>query len=359
MGSKSVWTKEITLFNSSLNSKSKAAFYTEVAIMLSSGINLLEAIKMGILQLKNKDQTLFNSIIKKLIGGDSLHQALSKYPEIFSAYELTSIKIGEETGSLIEVFSKMGAFFQKKIMQKQNIMNAITYPIIVLVTALFSVGFMLKFVVPMFADVFKQNGVELPVITQQVIKVSNFFQNNFFLILLGLLAVILGYIYLLKNKRFKEVNDNLVLKVPILGNLIYKNNLLTLTESLTLLLASNVPLLFSIQLSEEMLTFLPLKKAISKIEKEMIKGKGIAVVVESEKIFDRKFKSLIQVAEETNNMHYAFNTLSQFYTKELESISKRMATILEPIVIIVLGGIVGLILVAMYLPMFKLSTVIS
>lgn len=359
MEDKSIWTKDISLFGSSLDNKSKATFYTEASIMLSSGVNLLEAIQLGVLQLKSKHQDIFNSIVENLIGGDSLYQALSKYSKYFTAYEITSIKIGEETGSLVEVFSKMGGFFQKKITQKQNIMNAVTYPIIVFITALFSVGFMLKFVVPMFADVFKQNNVELPLLTKKIIQLSEFFQNNFLFILLAIVLFIIGYIYLLKEERFKMIHDSMMLKIPVLGNLIYKNNTLTLTESLTLLLASNVPLLFSIQLASEMLSFLPLKKSLKNVEEKMIKGESIANVVASDKIFDQKFKSLVKVAEETNNMHYAFETLAQFYTKELDSLSKRMATILEPIVIVVLGGIVGVILVAMYLPMFKLSTVIS
>jgi len=351
--------KEFTFFGTPFSNKKKEAFYTELSVLLNAGITLKNSLTLIAEEQKKKaDKALIEKIIENLIVGKSLSEAV-KQANVFSEYEYYSLKIGEETGSLQKVTNELGLFYRRKNEQRRNILNALSYPIIVMITALFAVIFMLQFVVPMFVGIFKQNKVELPWLTKVIVAISESFQQNFGLMVLLILTLIILRFFMVKKQWYKKFASNLLLKIPYVGELTRKIYIAQFTQATALLVGAKVPLLHCIQLTKKMIDFYPLQYALSNIEKEIIQGKELSESLANYPIFDKKMISLLKVAEQTNQNEYIFERLTRQYNEDIQHQSKLLSTVLEPLIIVFLGALVGVILIAMYLPMFKLSTVIG
>jgi len=350
--------KEIS-FGKSFGNKKKEDFYSEMAVLLKAGINLKDALAlMQENQKKEKQKAFFGEMVAALVSGRSFFELLKERPE-FTEYEYYSVKIGEETGTLTRIVEELGKFYERKNEQRRSLTNALTYPVIILCTAVLVVIFMLRMVVPMFEDIFNQNGVELPAITRMVINASDFIKNYGWLVLVSI-GTLIALRKTFSNKPwFKERKDKLLLKLPYVGNFITTVYLAQFTQAVALLTASKVPMLSSIQMVRKMIDFYPLNKALGKVEKGVLAGTSLNVSMKESKIFDNKMISLVKVAEETNQTEYIFERLNQQYAIEVQQKSKLLSTLLEPMIIIVIGLFVGVILVSMYLPMFKLSSVVG
>lgn len=351
--------KEVTLFGKSFGNKKKEDFYTELSVLLKAGINLKESLSLiQENQKKEKLRTFFGEMVDALISGKSFFEILQGENE-FSEYEYYSIKIGEETGTLPRIIEELGKFYARKNEQRRGLINALTYPIIILVTAILVVIFMLRMVVPMFEDIFKQNKVDLPAITKMIVSASNFIRDYGWLLLVVIFCLIALRKTFSKKVWYKKHRDYLLLKLPYVGNFISTVYLAQFTQAVALLTSSKVPMLNSIQLVKKMIDFYPLNDALANIEKEVLSGKSLNQSMAGNKIFDNKMVSLVKVAEETNQTEYIFERLNQQYAIEVQQKSKLLSTLMEPLIIVIVGIFVGVILVSMYLPMFKLSSVIG
>ncbi len=355
----SLLKKEISLFGTSFSNKKKEAFYTELSVLLQAGLELKDALELIEKQQKKEvDKKIIKTLVEELIKGKNFSRAL-ELQKHFSKYEYFSIQIGEKTGTLTKVIQELGDFFKKKNDQQRMVMNALSYPIIILSTAFLAVLFMLQFVVPMFADIFKQNNVELPWITKQIISVSNFFQAYYWVLIILFLSVFV-FLKISRDKLwYQKLTTRITLKIPFVGEFIRKIKMAQFTQAITLLVSAKVPLLNGIQLTQKMISFYPLQVALKKVEETILVGKSLSESLNEHTIFDAKMVSLIKVAEETNQNEVIFERLTEQYNKDIEYKSKMLSSTLEPLIILILGSVVAVILIAMYIPMFKLSTVIG
>ncbi|QYJ68275.1 type II secretion system F family protein [Flavobacterium litorale] len=350
---------EITLFGGGFSNKKKQAFYLELSVLLKAGITIKEALTLLIESFKKeKDKELLNGILQQVINGKPFSEALYDTKQ-FSEYEYFSIKIGEETGTTDRVCKELGIFYERKNEQKRIVVAALTYPAIVLSTAILVVIFMLSYVVPMFQDIFKQNNMELPYLTQLIVKLSEATQSygGFLIIAIVLLFVVSRF--LKNNYTYRKISHKFMLKVPILGPFISKIYLAQFTQAVTLLTTSKVPILNSIQMVTKMIRFVPLQEALVKVEANIMKGESLSDSLKNNKLFDNRIISLVKVAEETNQTEYIFNQLNEQYNSEVMQKSKILSTVLEPFIILFVGVLVAVLLVAMYLPMFQLSSAIG
>ena len=351
--------KEVTLFGKSFGNKKKEDFYTELAVLLKAGINLKESLSLiQENQKKEKLKSFFGEMVDALVSGKSFFEILQEKKE-FTEYEFYSIKIGEETGTLPRIIEELGKFYARKNEQRRGLVNALTYPIIILITAVLVVVFMLRMVVPMFEDIFRQNNVDLPGITEMIISTSNFIKDYGWLVLMFIAAFLALRKTFSEKEWYKRRRDLLLLRIPYLGNFISSVYLAQFTQAVALLTSSKVPMLNSIQLVEKMIDFYPLNEALSQVEKGVLAGKSLNESMADNKIFDNKMVSLVKVAEETNQTEYIFERLNQQYAIEVQQKSKLLSTLMEPLIIVIVGIFVGVILVSMYLPMFKLSSVVG
>ena len=351
--------KEITFFGNGFSAKQKFEFYSELGVLLKAGITIKDALHLiKENQKKEAHKIIYQTILQDVINGKPFSEAINQTKH-FTQYEYYSIKIGEETGTLSKVCLSLGVFFERKNEQKRIVISALTYPVIVLSTAVLVVFFMLSYVVPMFEDIFRQNKIELPFLTRVIIAISQSIKSyGWIFFLLIFLSIVLGK-YLMKNFRIKSFLHHLLLKTPVIGTFMSKIYLAQFTQAISLLTSSKVPILNSIQMVKNMIGFVPLQKSLERVEQSILKGKSLSESLIGNAMFDQRIISLVKVAEETNQTEFVFNQLNEQYNNDVVRQSKLIATIIEPLIIIIVGLIVGVLLVALYLPMFELSSVIG
>jgi len=348
--------KDISFFGSKLSDGKKERFYAELEVLISAGVDIktvLELIEEQ--QKKPKEKELFSRIREKVINGSSLSEALEKEEGLFSAYEIFSLRIGEESGRMAEILKEQAGYFYKKIKQKRQLVQAITYPLLVIGVALGAVYFMLRFIVPMLQDMFKRFGGELPYMTKVVIRASDFVVNYGLWIMLFLLAGMAG-LYTQRNAVwFRKFSTSAVLKIPYLGNILKKIYLTRFCQSMSLLLNSRTRLVHALGLVKNMVGFYPIEKSLEQIGNEVEKGRSLHQSLGAYKIYPVHLLSLIKIAEEVNQLDTMFGRLAKQYSDEVEHEMSLLSSILEPVIMVFLGLFVIIILVAMYLPMFQMG----
>lgn len=351
-----VLNKDIAIFPSKLSDKKKEQFYSELSILFSAGADIRSALELiEQEQEKEKDKKLFFEIKESVIAGGSLSEALQKTNK-FSLYEYYSIKIGEESGGLTKVLKNLSDYYSKKIKQRRQISSAISYPAVVLTASLGALFFMIKFVVPVFADIFKQLNRELPFLTKMIIRISDAVSNYslFFLIVIaGLVALAFTQ---RKNTWYRKTSSFVVLKIPVVGELVKKIYLARFCNSMSMLAGAKTPLVNSIDLVSKMVGFYPIESSLDQIKNEIVKGNSLHQSMEKYSIYNKRMVYLIKVAEEVNQVDSIFQKLSDQYADEVEHQTKVFLSLLEPLMIILLGLIVGTIFISMYLPLFQMST---
>lgn len=349
----------IQVTSSRLSDKVKESIYLELGILLDAGVDIKAALELVESQQSNKKaKAILTEIKTKVVGGHSLSSAfeLSRH---FTPYEYFSIQIGEETGKLTGVLQELAKFYTKKIKQQRLFINTISYPVVIFCTSVGAVSFMLYFIVPMFSDIFKRFGGELPYITQMIISLSRSLSENILYVLLIIMIVAVFIFINHKKLWFRKYSYKCISAIPVLGIIIERIHLARFCTSMGMLAAAHVPLLRSVQLIKQMIMFYPIQLSLQQVEKDILSGKQLYVSLSNFKIYDTRMIALIKIGEEVNQLAQFFQRLAQAYSEEVEYKTSVLSTFLEPLIIIFLGIVVGFILVAMYLPMFQLSTSIG
>ncbi len=364
---KEVKKKEARQFNLKLNSsllkrfpdKQKEDFYREFSTLIKSGVDFNQALKILTEQQKSKYiRSVYEEINDAVVKGKPLHETIQGYP-FFSPYEYHSIKIGEETRRLPEIFDQLQRFYARKIKMKRQIVSVLAYPVFVLLITFAVLYFMLNYVVPMFASVFQQFGKELPDITKFVVKLSDNFSSIALVIGVVMLSLFVMQRILKNNEKYKSIMASLLLKIPFFGKLIQKIYLARFCQSLSLLLSAKTPLITALDLTEKMISFYPIRQAISKSKKDILKGETLTNSLKKHKFFTPKIISLTSIGEQINELDKMYDGLANQYNEDIDHSTKMIGTILEPLMILIIGGIVGFIMVAMYSPLFDLSKIIE
>jgi type IV pilus assembly protein PilC len=338
-----------------LKDAKKEEFYSEVFLLLQSGLDLKRSIEIFTNQQTVVNvKSIFSGIEEKLIKGNSFSDALRHFPD-FSAYEYYSIKIGEESGQLLEVLSELGNYYQRKMKQQKQLVSAFTYPAVILMTAIIAVGFMMNFIVPMFADAFKRFNSDLPALTQFIVNLSKGFRHYWWLILIVMAVVGMAIYSLQKIQEVRVWLSERIIHVPLFGILLQKIYLARFCQSMALMVTARTPLIVSLDLVAKMVGYLPLESTLKQVSQEIYKGKMLNEAMSSKPLFDQRMVSLIKVGEETNKLDVIFKKLYEQYSAEADYRTTLMNALLEPLLIVVVGVLVAVILIAMYLPMFKIG----
>lgn len=352
----SILQKEIYIFGKKWNTKKKQRFFESLSILTSAGLTLkqsLEIIREE--KTKNTEKNKIEEIESYLISGLSFSSAI-KETKLFDEYDYFSIEIGENTGNLQVVFRTLSLFYDKQAQQRRMLISSLTYPVIILSTAAISVWFMLRFIVPLFMDVFKRVGGELPTITRWVIEFSEITRKYgaIFFIIVGILIVSTRFFK--KWEIYRNIQSKIIGSIPIIGSLVKKIQLARFAQSMQLMTASQIPLLQSLDMAKRMARFYPLEKSLERIKLKIIEGNSLHYSMSEESFFPKRMNSMVKVGEETHQLPFIFEQINEQYNKESQYTSSQLGTILEPFIILFLGAVVGFILISMYLPMFKLST---
>ena len=348
--------KDIQLFGSGLNMKKKESFYTEMEILLRSGLDLDTA--LGMIQesfKKEKDKQLFANIHNAVREGASFSEAIAQSGK-FTEYEVSSLKIAEQAGKLAPILDELSQYFAKNLQYQRLLIGALSYPILVITVAIFALLFLLNFLVPLFGEIYGRLNQDLPTITKIIVQLSELV--NQYLPTAGMIiALMMGLGFWQRKKDwFKKYSSWIILRFPIFGKLVHQIYLSRFCQAMSFLLSSNVPLLHAIELCKRMIQFYPLEVSLAQTEAGILKGISLYECLKESPIYPPRMIALIKVGEETNQLDRIFGKMALQYSEEVEQQTKLLGSLIEPVLIVFLALIVGVVLVSMYLPIFKLVT---
>lgn len=352
----SLLNKDISFLSKKFDNKRKEWFYSELSILLSAGVDTKGALELIADEArKGREKKICDTLLIEVINGKNISEVLRNFSE-FSSYEYHSIEIGEETGQLNEVLQELAVFYEGQVKLKRQIVSTLSYPMVVILIAFGTVYFMLTTVVPMFRDIFKRVGGDLPESTKLMIALSDKFSSYAGIALLLIAAIGIGLYMQRKQIWYRSFFSRLVLKIPVLGGLVSKIFLTRFCHSMKLLLRSKTKLIDAIELVEKMIDFYPIEIALKEVREDILKGSSLYDSLSKHPIFSKRMVSLIKVAEEVNQSDLIFEKLAVQLSDEVDHQNAVIGKLIEPIFIIVLGLMIGFILVSMYLPLFQLST---
>ena len=334
----------------------KETLFLELKSLLSSGLSFGRTFELLIQTEKNETlKTLLSNIFNDIINGNSLWSSMQK-TNVFTPLDYGVIRIGEETGKLENSLLFLAEYYKKKIIQKRIIVNALSYPLIIMTTALFVLFFMIVVVVPMFEQVYSRMGSELPWMTRVIVNLSS--QIDIIGLILTFICGSFFIIHILykDSDKYKKTTSNLLLRIPIIGEIIKKHYEGQFCKLMFLLYGSGIPILNGVQLIKEIIIFYPFRNSFLDIESNIKNGYSLSHGLKiHSNIYSIKLITLINVGEETNKMADVLSKQSDDISAELEHKLKQFGSILEPVLILFIGTIVALILISMYMPMFKLG----
>lgn len=352
-----ILNREIQFFDrNSLSDKSKERFYGELSVLLHAGLDIRTAIELIIDEIVNpKEKIIFSNILQAIISGSNLADAI-RLSGKFSSYEFYSLQIGEESGRTREILSDLNKYYTKKIKQRRKVRSALSYPVIVMLVAFGAVFFMLRFVVPMFAEMLQRFGSELPPLTKMIISMSDWIATYGIFCLLFLTTSALLIYSSRKETWFRKLSSGLLMKTPVIGPAVQKVYIERFAHSMQLMLSAKTGLLKALELSSKMIGFYPIETSLKEVQKQITQGRSLHESLSDYSIYPKRMISLIRVGEEVNKLDVMFQRISDQLVDEIEHDTSVLSSIIEPVMIIFLGLMVATILVAMYLPMFKIGT---
>lgn len=337
--------------------KEKMFFTKQFYVMLKAGLGMILCLNNLYNQTENKYfKHVINEIRKDVEGGVSLSVAMAKFPKVFEKIFVHMIEAGEASGKLDTCFLRLNEFFEREYKLRKKVTGALVYPIIIIIVAILAVGILMTFVVPMFASMFSDSGKALPLITQIVMGISNFLRNFWYLIPVFVAACIFGYRAARKNPKGSAVLDQIWLKAPIVGDLILKLAVSRFTRTLATLLDSGVPIIQSLEIVQRAVNNAVVGGLIQKATLSVSRGTGLAAPLGDSNIMPPMVTQMISIGEETGDLSRLLAEVSDYYDKEVEYAVENLTAMIEPVIIVFLGGVVGVIVVSIYLPMFDLSS---
>ncbi len=355
----SIWQREIE-FGKPFGGKEKQQFFHLLAMLMEAGLSITESLEVIQGQLtKKKSQEIVQTLTQLLNEGHALSESVELQKKYFSKFEIFSLRMGERAGQMIQVLFDLAVYHEKRIKLQRKFSQAMSYPIVVIGIAIGVLFFMVNYVVPMFSDIFQRFDAELPKITQMVIALSKFSTAYGWYIIGTILVLTIGIIQVRKTAVVQKATSVLGSKIPILGKIILKIQISRFCYTLALMLRSKVSLDQALALMEEIIQFYPIKRTIPKIRKDIEEGKTLYEAILPHSIFPHVMIQMIKAGERTASLDKMVNNLAKNLEEESDASISMLTTLLEPLLIVILGLLVGIILISMYLPMFELSNAIS
>ncbi|MBT9456871.1 MAG: type II secretion system F family protein [Burkholderiaceae bacterium] len=344
----------------SINQKDIAIFTRQLSTMMRAGVPLLQAFDIVARGSPNPKLTrLLNEIRGDVETGTSLSTAFRKHPMYFDALYCNLVEAGEAGGILEALLDRLAIYQEKSVALKNKIKSALMYPIGVMVVAFIVLAVIMIFVVPAFEDVFKSFGADLPAPTLAVIAMSKFFVSYWYLIFGGLGGGIYFFLQSWKrSEKMQKTMDRLLLKIPIFGDLLYKSAVARWTRTLATMFAAGVPLVEALDSVGGASGNAVFAEATEQIQRDVSTGSSLTTSMQSTNIFPSMVLQMSSIGEESGSLDHMLSKAAEFFEDEVDEMVKGLSSLMEPIIIVILGTMIGGIVVAMYLPIFKLGQVV-
>ncbi len=334
--------------------KDKLVFFKQLSTMISSGVTVSRSIEILMQQTQNKRfRRVIGSLHKRVSSGVALADAMAEHPKTFDLLSYSLIKAGEESGTLEVSLVRLAAFLEGQENLRKKIVSAFTYPIAVMMIALLVLGVMVTVVVPQFQKAFAHIKVPLPMITLIIFDLGTWAKDNWYYVPLAVVLFVMFIYFLKRIESLKYPIDSAFLKIPIFGGIIYRASIARSFRTMSSLLDSGVPILKTLELAGDVAGNEKIKKGFMMIREGAIMGVPINTVMREKKLFPPMISHMVAVGEETGRTNEMLAKIAEWYEGELEEIIKRLSSLLEPILVIFVGGVVGIMVMAIFMPIIS------
>jgi type IV pilus assembly protein PilC len=341
--------------------KSLQIFSRQFATMIEAGLNVVSA--LVILEEQTDDKYLAQ-VIKELRGdvegGLLLSQALARHPKVFSRLYVSMVEAGEAAGILDQVLDRVAFQIEKDTQIKRRVKGAMIYPTMVLIFATLVLIGMLMFLVPVFVKIFGQLGGELPTLTQWVVKASNLLRDKWFIIIPSMIGTVVGFRRWKKSESGRKLWDRFKLRIPMkIGDVVLKVTMARFSRTLSTLVAAGVDIIKALEITGQTAGNWVVEEALTDVRVRVHEGVPIATPLIENPIFPPMVSQMVKIGEETGELEKMLGKIADFYEDEVDASIQSLTSIIEPLMMILVGLMVGVIIIAMYLPMFKMLTLLQ
>jgi type IV pilus assembly protein PilC len=343
-----------------VSTKDIAIFFRQFSVMIDAGLPLVQCLEiLGANQENQAFQKCLTGVRTSVEGGSTLANSMRQFPKIFDDLTCNMIEAGETGGILDLILQRLAQYVEKAVKMKSAIKSALIYPTSVIGIAVLIVGGLLKFVVPIFINLFTGLGVDLPLPTKITIALSNFVQHYWWVVIGAFVASIFVIKQVRKSPEGRLFTDKIMLKVPIMGMLLRKIGVARFTRTLGTLITSGVPILEGLSITARTSGNAVIEQSLMKVRKAIEEGRTIVDPLKESGVFPNMVTQMIGVGEATGAMDAMLQKIADFYEDEVDAATKDMLTLLEPIMIAFLGVAVGGIVISLYMPLFSMIAKLS
>ncbi|MFC1512918.1 type II secretion system F family protein [Thermodesulfobacteriota bacterium] len=340
--------------------KDVVIFTRQLSTMIDAGLPLVQS--LDILANQQENPTFKKALLEIKVDvetGNTFAEAMKKHPEIFDNLFCNMIDAGETGGILDTILNRLAGFMEKSMTLKKKVKGAMTYPVICLAISVIIMGVMLVFVVPVFEKMFADFGAALPAATQVVVGISNFVQHNIHYGIMLAVALVFVFKKVYKTEKGRIKIDTILLDVPVFGPLIRRVAVAKFTRTLSTMMTSGVPILESLQVVGRTAGNKVIEIAVFRVADAISEGRAIAEPLEETGVFPSMVVQMINVGESTGALDTMLEKIADFYDEEVDQAVENLTAMIEPFMMVFLGGMIGGLVVAMYLPIFKMGEVVK
>lgn len=335
--------------------KELSVFTRQFSVMIDAGLPLVQCLEILASQQPNRMfQNVLNAVRGDVESGSTLADAMRKHPRVFDELYSNMVAAGETGGILDTILQRLSVYIEKIVKLKAAVRGALIYPVAVLVIAGVVVWVILTFVIPVFADLFTGLGAQLPLPTRITIGLSNFLRRWWWLLIGGAIGTIIGLKQYYKTDKGRHVMDAILLKIPVIGMLLRKIAVARFCRTLATLTSSGVPILDGLEICARTSGNAIVEDAIYSVRKSVEEGKTVSEPLRETKVFPDMVVQMIAVGEQTGAMDTMLSKIADFYEDEVDEATQNLLSLMEPIMIVFLGTVIGGIVISMYMPMFSL-----
>lgn len=343
-----------------VSSKELQIFTRQLATLLGSGVPIVQA--MDVLAGGSRAPGLsfaLKTVVSDISKGKQFGDALAEHPRVFDRFYVNMVRAGEQSGNLDLILNRLAAYIEKSVKIQGKIKGALVYPVGIIVVAFVVVAALLVFVIPKFQSLFAQGNAEMPALTKFVLKLSDFFIGYWWAIIGGAIAGVFALMNYYRTPEGRRTCDAILIDIPFLGDLIQKGAIARFTRTLSTLLGSGVGIMEALEIGSRVTGNYVIELAINRAKDAITEGKSLTVPLAKEKYIPNMVTQMIGVGETTGALDQMLGKIADFYEDEVDVAVGALTSIMEPMLMVVLGGIIAFLVIAMYLPIFNLASTVG
>ncbi|MCR5625015.1 MAG: type II secretion system F family protein [Lachnospiraceae bacterium] len=360
IGTASALSKDIKIGGSGVKARDLQLFCTQFASILHAGVTIIQAMDMMVDQTTNKNLKAACADVKVLIEkGDTLSAAMTQHDDVFPEMLINMVEAGEQSGSLEVSLQRMATQFEKDAKLSSMVMQALIYPVVLLIVIIGVVILMLVKVVPQFQETFNEVDAELPKLTLIVVAASHAVMHTWYIILGVVILIVVAFKLWARTESGAMIIGRTILKLPLFGDLVIKQASARLARTLSTLTTSGIPLITAVEMCGKIMTNRVVKTVVEDAKSDIEKGVPLSQPLEASGVFPPLLYQMTRIGEETGNLEEMLDNCAQFYEEEVENATQAIATVVEPLIIVVMAGIVAPIIGAVMMPMLSIYNAVE